>query len=356
MSGSKAISTDPSGTERSLRAIAVTSVIALSSLAALVAAFVALRGTTTFEGADDIIEVPRSHEFTATLTEAGVYDASAPLADLVPADGYLTYDLGSTLFSDSSDKIRLLHVPPGSTIESVGDGMPQFPEGTVLVKTFLYNDDERDPSLGRRIIETRLLVLTQGLWNVATYVWNDEQTEASLELGGSTTAVNWIDASGQERSIQYEVPDEVTCMACHQQSGASTPLGPELRHLNFDVERDGLVVNQLRHLTASGALDGVDPTTVAAAVDYLDSTLSITERGRAYLDMNCAHCHNPGGWEEPAGEGLDFRIETPLTATGILEEEGAIARNFREGEMPFLGTTTIDDDGLGLVLDYLANN
>lgn len=216
--------------------------------------------------------------------------------------------------------------------------------------------DERDPAVGRRIIETRLLVLTQGSWNVATYVWNDTQTEAFLELGGSTTAVSWIDATGRERSIEYEVPDEASCVSCHQQSGASTPLGPELRHLNFDVERNGLTVNQIQHLTTTGALGEIDPATVAAAVDYLDATISITDRGRAYLDMNCAHCHNPGGWSRSANQGLDFRIETPLAATGIPQETRRIQRNFVEGSMPFIGTTTIDEEGLTLLMEYLKDN
>lgn len=351
MNGSSAIPTESSDSRRRIQGAAVVAVAVV-----VVFAVTLFSRSDGFEAASDSIDVPSNHVFVATLTEAGVYDPSAPLADLLPADGYLSYELGSTLFSDSSEKSRLLYVPPGSTIESVGDGMPRFPEGTVLVKTFLYNHDERDPSLGRRIIETRLLVLNQGAWNVATYVWNDAQTEAFLELGGSTTAVNWIDVTGRERSIDYEVPDQVSCVACHQQSGASTPLGPELRHLNFDVERDGFAVNQLRHLTASGALADIDPATVAAAVDYLDTTVPITDRGRAYLDMNCAHCHNPGGWSRPANQGLDFRIETPFEATGILQEERSIERNFVAGEMPFLGTTTIDEDGLALLMEYLDNN
>ena len=72
------------------------------------------------------------------------------------------------------------------------DGSIQFPDGTVLTKTFFYADDERDPSLGRRIIETRLLIKESSTWNVATYVWNQEQTAATLELNGITTQVSWI--------------------------------------------------------------------------------------------------------------------------------------------------------------------
>jgi len=56
-----------------------------------------------------------------------------------------------------------------------------FPEGTVLVKTFLLDLEEKNPA-SRRRLETRLLTKQ---WPVGgyTYRWNDEQTEAFLVEG-----------------------------------------------------------------------------------------------------------------------------------------------------------------------------
>lgn len=298
--------------------------------------------------------VTQSFAFPDTLTEIGVYNADIALSDLTPADGYHPIDLASGLFSDSSKKSRLLYVPEGGVIEPLGDGVPQFPDGTVLVKTFYYDNDARDPSLGRRIIETRLLVLSQGSWNVATYFWNDAQTQASRELEGRTVPISWIDAAGRTQAIDYEVPDETTCVACHQRNETAIPLGPELRNLNIEVERSGQSVNQLAYLTEAGALMDLDPSTVAAGVDYLDASLPISDRGRAYLDMNCSHCHNPLGWDRPANQGLDLRIEVPLESTGISQEARAIQRQFRNGSMPFFGTVTIDQAGLDILSDYLS--
>lgn len=335
---------------------------AIQGLTALVAFVVALavgvtlitRTTNRGDGAGASFGVPlaRTFEFAPTLTEMGIFDPSHGIDSLEPAPGFHVYELSSTLYSDGSSKDRLLSVPEGTVIEPAGDGMVRFPEGSILVKTFSYEHDERDPDLGRRIIETRLLVLSGGSWNVATYIWNDAQDDAFLELEGRTIPITWIDSDGIERSIDYGVPDENTCVACHQSQQQITPLGPELQFLNFDVERDGATTNQLAHLVDAGVLTDLDPTTVAAGIDYLDTTLSISDRGRAYLDMNCSHCHNPSGWSRPAGEGLDLRIETPLDQTGILDEHRSMARNVANGQMPFFGTTAVDPEGLAILEAY----
>ncbi|MEM7337183.1 MAG: hypothetical protein AAF467_00975 [Actinomycetota bacterium] len=295
--------------------------------------------------------VPRTEDFPATLTATGIYQGS--LATLEPADGYHLVDLQSSLFADDSQKQRLLYIPEGSVIQAAGGGLPEFPEGTTLVKTFYYHDDDRDPALGRHIIETRLLTLEQGLWNVATYVWNDEQTEAVFEAEGAVQVVDWIDEQGRSRSVEFQVPTQRQCVSCHQKAGAVFPLGPELRNLNLTVSRNGSDVNQLDHLQAVGALDTVDPTAVDVVADYLDASLPISERGRAYLDMNCSHCHQPDAWSRPARQGYDFRWETPLAATGVTGEEAEILEQVESGEMPFLGTTFIDDEGLAILTEYL---
>lgn len=295
---------------------------------------------------------PRTVTFPAALSETGIFRTPS-LASLEPAEDYHLVELQSALFSDGSQKQRLLHVPAGTQVRVAGDGLPEFPDGTTLVKTFFYNHDDRDPSLGRQVIETRLLTIEQGRWNVATYVWNEEQSDATLSLEGSSQGINWIDGQGRNRSIDYEVPNEQQCVSCHQLAGDVTPLGPELRNLNLTVNRDGSAINQLDHLQAVGALGEIDPASVGTMVDYLDTSLPISERGRAYLDMNCAHCHQPQGWSRPANEGYDFRWETPTLETGLVGDESEILREFRSGRMPFFGTTIIDEDGLDILTDYL---
>ena len=300
------------------------------------------------------VSVPRTETFPTALSTTGIFRTSS-LASLEPAEGYHVVELQSALFSDGAQKQRLLHVPAGTKIRVSGDGLPEFPEGTTLVKTFFYNHNDRDPSLGRQVIETRLLTLEQDLWNVATYVWNEEQTDASLSLDGSSQAIDWTSGQGDSRSIDYQVPNERQCVSCHQLAGDVTPLGPELRNLNLTVTRNGVAINQLDHLQAVAALEEIDPVDVDSMVDYLDTSLPISPRGRAYLDVNCAHCHQPQAWSRPAREGYDFRWEISTLQTGLVGDEQQILQEFRSGRMPFLGTTIIDEDGLAILTEYLRS-
>lgn len=82
---------------------------------------------------------------------------------------------------------------------------------------------------------------------------------------------------------------------------------------------------------------------------------SLSERARAYLAMNCAHCHNPSGWEKSNQRRFDFRYEIPLDQTGILYKREKILRTLVNGRMPFIGTSMLDEEGINLINDYLKN-
>ncbi|MEO0605016.1 MAG: hypothetical protein AAF211_26530, partial [Myxococcota bacterium] len=250
-------------------------------------------------------DLPRSETFAPLLSDYALYEE--PAASLLPAPRVLPYELSSELFTDYARKQRLLRVPEGSTVSLVGESALVFPEGTVLVKTFYYPDDLRDPDSPRRILETRLLVKTDGQWNAATYLWNEQQTDATLLLTGWTTEVDWTDARGQSRSTDYVVPHEGECVTCHQADDAAVFIGPTLANLNRTVVRGDIEQNQLDYLAAEGVGDVGDPRAKPSVPDYRDETVPLAERVRAYLDINCAHCHNPDGWEEATERELDFR-------------------------------------------------
>ena len=76
---------------------------------------------------------------------------------VVPAEGVIPYDLNSALFSDYAEKFRFVKLPPGTHATYRDADAFEFPVGTVIAKTFAYPRDARDPSKGRRLIETRLL-------------------------------------------------------------------------------------------------------------------------------------------------------------------------------------------------------
>jgi len=296
-------------------------------------------------------EIPRSEAFPPVLSAFGLY--RAPMAALQPSEGVVAYGLASALFTDHAHKQRLLRVPDGATVAITDDGRLAYPEGTVLAKTFYYPDDMGNAIGPRRIIETRLLVMTAGAWNVATYLWNAEQSDATLLLMGTTTAVSWLDEAGRPRATDYAVPHEGECVTCHQLDGVTAHIGPTLRNLNRTISLDGAPLNQLDHLVAEGVLDAVEPASAPTLPDYDDDALPLADRARAYLDINCAHCHNPGGWEDGSDRRLDLRYSSPVAQTNLVRKRDDLIRVLKNGKMPYLGTTLVDEVGIGLVIEYV---
>ena len=296
---------------------------------------------------------PQTVVFEEKLSAYHIFQDS--LSNLTPSNDYHLLELSAILFTDYAHKQRLVKVPAGTQMTRLNDGSIDFPDGTVLVKTFFYYHDERDTTLGKRIIETRLLIKESNIWNVATYLWNEAQTDASLTLNGFDTQVSWINTAGKRLSTLYHVPNENECGTCHQSNSTMTPLGPSLRNLNRMVERNGASLHQIEHLQSVGVLNDFQISQVSQIVDYHNLDVSLAERGRAYLAMNCAHCHNPDAWGAPAERDFDFRYETPLDQTGILFEKEKIVDALLEREMPFVGTTILDQEGVSLMIEFIES-
>lgn len=230
------------------------------------------------------------------------------LSDLKPNVGVIPYDLNTPLFSDYAAKYRHVWMPDGSSASYHEEDVFDFPVGATLIKTFAFLHDMRDPAKGQRIIETRLLIRKKKGWDALVYLWNDEQTEATLKVAGTTRDVTWIHSDGAQRSSNYIVPNVNQCKGCHVLDKAFVPIGPKARHLNKTFAYDDGEANQLDRWTQAGYLKGAPAHDAAptAAVWNDPGTGSVDDRARAWLEINCAHCHNPHG---PANtSGLDLRI------------------------------------------------
>ncbi|MEN0050544.1 MAG: hypothetical protein AAF806_26000 [Bacteroidota bacterium] len=298
-------------------------------------------------------DFPKTVVFEDSLSSYEIFEGT--LSNLSPSEGFELLELSSVLFTDYSHKQRLVKIPEGTQMTKSRDETIYFPNGTILTKTFFYYNDERDTTLGKRVIETRLEIKENDTWNVATYIWNENQTEAILELNGLDTPISWIDENGIGRSTMYHIPTENECMTCHQSNSEMTTLGPTPLNLNRNVERNGNMLNQITHLQNLGLLNQFSVDQIGHMVDYKDLNATLQDRGRAYLAMNCAHCHNPKGWEGATEREFDFRYETPLNDAGIQYEEEKIKRAIEDQEMPLIGTTMLDDEGIELLIEFLEN-
>lgn len=232
------------------------------------------------------------------------------LADLKPADGVFPYEVNAPLFSDYAEKARFIFLPQGTQLTYDAHGAFQFPVGGVLIKNFYYHNNATKPELGRRILETRLLIHEAKGWKALEYIWNDTQTDAVLEVAGATMPVSWIDENGKKQNIDYIAPNLNQCKGCHSYDGQFVPLGATARQLNHNQQG----INQLQDWQSKGWLtlpDGFDPATAPHLTDYRKTDAPLADKARAYLDGNCAHCHNPHGPASTSGMFLEVTQQDP---------------------------------------------
>jgi hypothetical protein len=209
---------------------------------------------------DDLVHVSNNIQMLPKLSDYKIFQGRS--SDLVPSEGFNLYEIATQLFSDYAEKQRLIKIPAGNKMTVVNDGLPDFPDGTMLVKTFYYFNDKRDTSKGKKIIETRLLVKSGSKWNVATYYWNKEQNEAYLLTTGLNETVNWIDENGIGKVISFHIPNNAECATCHSSSGTVMPIGTKIRNWNFDVVRNNTTLNQLKHFENLGILNPVNSSSL----------------------------------------------------------------------------------------------
>ena len=290
--------------------------------------------------------------FETTLSEMGVF--SGTLADINPADGVQLFELNSALFTDYAAKQRLIRLPDGQAMRyDNSDLLPKFPDNTLIAKTFYYTLDETNPNSDKQIIETRISIKVDGIWSMGTYIWNSSQTEATYDEEGSSLPVSYTDTSGTVQNIDYVIPTQANCITCHSKSNVVTPIGPKLRSWNFIPSYTNQ--NQLDYFASIGILEGVTVTNTSVLPDWTDESLDIFSRGRAYIDVNCAHCHQPGG--EVTNFGLDFRLETAYDDTGIYANRGEIEERIQSNvptyRMPQIGRSVVHEEAVTMLLEYL---
>ena len=300
---------------------------------------------------DDGLLPAKNDLLKSKLSQYAIYQGN--ISNLQPTNGYHLYELSTELFTDYAEKQRLVKIPEGKTMIPSGDGLPDFPDGTTLVKTFYYYRDMRDTSKGKNCVETRILVKKDQQWSAGTYLWNSDQTDANLITSGLNKTINWIDSQGNGKVISYQVPNERACASCHNANNSTFPIGPKLRNLNRDVLRNNELVNQLQHLHSEGIMDQVEPTTIHKLPEWDNPKFSLEERARAYLEVNCAHCHNNQGFA--SGIKLRFSYELSLEESRIANNKADIKNRMTRGEMPKIGTTIIHQEGLSLIKEYMEN-
>ncbi|MDD7885071.1 hypothetical protein [Flavivirga sp. 57AJ16] len=299
-------------------------------------------------------ELKNNITFHNKLSDYNLFEKN--LADLEPHKKAIIFNLESTLFTDYAEKQRIIFLPTDDKLIVKGSGLPDFPSGTIIAKTFYYPTTILNDTIRKFIVETRLLIKKESQWNGATYKWNQKQDEAYLLEEGATVPLTFEDNNKTTRSINYKIPSKLDCISCHRQGNQIYPIGPKIRNLNTAINKGGYEINQLEYFKQKMLLDLDSTDYTPSIVDHKNDSVLIAKRARAYLDINCAHCHNPNGIAYLTM--LDLREETSIYKTGILLKQGKIVMRMStlgELHMPKIGTTIIHDEGLQLILDYIEN-
>ncbi len=315
-------------------------------------------------------------KFPSKLSDYGLF--TGDLKNQTPTAGVTPYELISPLFSDYARKLRFVQLPTGQSVAYNPDSVFQFPVGTRIAKTFYYPNDERRPDGGRRIMETRILSHEPTGWVALPYIWNEEQTEAYLEVAGGTSLVEFKDANGKKQQVNYVVPNVNQCKGCHERDGKMTPIGPSARQMNASMQYRHGSENQLDYWSRTNQMTGL-PTARPRFVSYMDEGAPLNERVKAYLDINCAHCHNPKGPAKSSGLFLDYHYYG-TTAYGIMKSPVAAGRgsgglqydivagkptesilHYRMNShdpgvmMPELGRTVVHQEGVALIREWIKS-
>jgi len=322
-----------------------------------------------FPGDIDFTQVPY-----ANISDYGLF--LGKLNEMIPNLRVLPYEPSAALFTDYASKKRFIWMPEGASASIMDNEWQEldFPDNSILVKNFYYPNSNGE----QRIVETRLLVKTNGKWDAYPYIWNEEQTNAKYKITGATIPISF-DHNGKHYDIDYIVPNKNQCKSCHNLDEEFRPIGPKARNMNFEFDYgNNEVKNQLAKWQEVGYINNFTSSADYQAVpNYKHTNVNLNDRARAYLDANCAHCHNPRSPGSTSGLTLTYEeqdknklgyFKTPVAAgvgagdlivdlhPGKADSSIIVHRmnsNVPGTMMPEIGRTTIDVEGVQLISEWI---
>jgi glucose/arabinose dehydrogenase len=303
--------------------------------------------------------------FPRRLSESGLF---REVRGHRPQPGLIPYEVNAPLWSDGAHKERFIGLPGADArIDFAAARGWNFPDGTVLVKSFALETEEGNPR-SRRWVETRFLTRQQGEWVGYSYEWNDEQTDALLvEREGKDREFGIRVRRSREapdgiRKQVWRYPSRAECMVCHTRA-ANFVLGLTLHQMNrLRDYGGGYRANQIEVLERLGVLrtdwsgeargllrgdakrsgksDGEADAAVAALgpqpgqrgaaqsgmlalppdrydrlTDPYDRRADLNLRARSYLHANCAPCHVEAGG---GNAQMELELTTPAERMRLL--------------------------------------
>ncbi|MBI3468155.1 MAG: PQQ-dependent sugar dehydrogenase [Planctomycetes bacterium] len=321
-------------------------------------------------------------DFPRKLSETGLFES---VADHRPAPGVIPYSINAEPWADGTVAERFVAVPGLTQLGvfkqsnvQVGHiaGEWEFPKDGVLVKTVSLDLEPGSPA-SRRRLETQVLHYDVDTWKAYNYVWNDEQTDAELSFEGADRVLSVADsaAPGGRRQQTWHHASRTECLLCHTTRAGSVH-GFRMPQLARDHDYRGVMADQLRTFEHIGLFAEPAPSDRTAWPDPHDPSADLSSRARAYLHVNCGHCHRRGGG---GSAFFDVQYDFPLSKTALLgtrPTQGTFGihdaqivapgdpyrsvlyyrmSKLGHGRMPQFGSQVVDPQGTKLIHDWIAS-
>jgi uncharacterized repeat protein (TIGR03806 family) len=305
--------------------------------------------------------------FPHRLSETGLF---ASVADQQPAAGVVRYSINAEPWEDSAAAERFIGLPGDSRITKNSNTW-QFPQDAVLAKTLSIEVDAS--SRRRRRVETQILHNTGSDWRAYCYQWNDAQTDATL-LGAEAAERTYEVAGNGHHRRSHHFASRAECLRCHN-PWAGPVLGFQIPQLDKPHQYGDRTVRQLDALVQLGLVDSaVAGEKRRPLADPRNPSADLNERARAYLHVNCAHCHRANAGSAVASQMV---YDLPLDQTAMIgtrPTQGSFGIHAAEviapgdpfrsvllyrmskvgpGHMPYIGSQLVDADGLALIQRWI---
>lgn len=272
-----------------------------------------------------------NESFPKKLSETGLF---ADTAGHKLAAGVVPYRVNAELWSDGAIAERFVGIPGAAQLGTytktnaqigIFSGDWEFPDGGVLAKTISL-ELEPGEARSRRRIETQILHFDVDTWKAYNYIWNEDQTDAVLADNQSSdqpfrVASQEINSDKRlTRQQTWHHASRTECLLCH-----TTRVGVVL----------GFRPNQIADLSsleAAGLFASPPKSNKPAVPNPFDASVPLESRARAYLHVNCGHCHTRGG-----GGSSFFDVQHHLT----LEKTGLVGARPTQGTFGIAGAAIV---------------
>jgi mono/diheme cytochrome c family protein len=264
------------------------------------------------------------------------------------------------LWTDDAGKLRMVRVPIGQSIRfDKKTQLFSIPDNTRFYKTFLKKVVDLNGAERWKKIETRVIVSRKDKPLFGTYVWDENETKATLLLDALRDGEPFRDrvvlvVTNEQKATEiraknprnltfelqragvlrhYAIPGRDRCIQCHMGSPSeSFILGfAPMDVLRRPVGEGGVIeptgpdeLTQLDRLVDYGVISGLDSASDVTLLE--DSQGDRKPRNehellaQGYMFGNCSHCHNPKGYpSQQAPELAPLLNFYPSTDGGIFQ-------------------------------------